>query len=195
MTFECVVCGDRLRVTGSPPFPLPASHTSASREEHKATWLLPALLHPAESSSSPRPSWDQTFLAHARETARRSTCLRKQVGAVLTVSNRIVAAGYAGAARGRPHCIDPGVGCLTGPDGTGCVRTVHAEINAVLNAALNGVSTDGATLYCTLSPCMSCLLMLCNAGIERIVYSERYRIFDEVEKETIAMGIQLEQLA
>jgi dCMP deaminase len=121
-----------------------------------------------------RPSWDEYFLRIAAVVATRSTCNRKQVGCVLVRDKVVLSTGYGGSIRGQPHCTD--VGCITGPDGTGCVRTVHAETNAVAQAAQNGVSTRGATAYVTLSPCANCFKLLANAGIVRIVYSEQYRV-------------------
>ena len=124
--------------------------------------------------SNTRPSWDIYFLRIAREISTRSTCNRKHVGAVLVRDNQILSTGYVGSIKGQPHCVD--VGCDIDPLTNGCRRTVHAECNAVLQAARHGVSTDGATLYSTLSPCSACFKMLANAGISKIVYCEEYRI-------------------
>lgn len=121
-----------------------------------------------------RPSWDEYFLRIAAVVASRSTCCRKQVGALLVKDNQILSTGYAGSIAGQPHCID--VGCEIEPGGVKCVRTVHAECNAILQAAMHGVSTQGATLYSTLSPCVDCFKMLANAGVIRIVYDEEYRL-------------------
>lgn len=202
MKLACSSCGGAINVAqpapGGPPVVLPSTCPGCGKDG--AVWLGPALtLHDPITTRSPerRPSWDESFMSHARIAAARSTCLRKQVGAVLVRDNLILSAGYAGAARGRPHCLE--AGCLTGRprlDGTtdGCKRTVHAEVNAVLNAARHGISTAGTVLYCTLSPCWACLLMLHNAGVVRVVYAERYRIFDEVEAEARAMGLRLHRL-
>jgi len=121
-----------------------------------------------------RFSWDEYFLRVAQVVSTRSTCNRKQVGCVLVRDKTILSTGYGGSIRGQPHCID--VGCLIGPDGTGCIRTVHGEVNAVAQAARNGTCIDNSTAYITLSPCLNCFKMMTNAGIVRIVFSEAYRI-------------------
>lgn len=136
-----------------------------------------------------RPSWDEYFLRIAALVATRSTCNRKQVGVVLVRDNYVLSTGYGGSIAGQPHCID--VGCLIGHDGTGCIRTVHAECNAILQAARHGVSTQGATCYSTLSPCSACFKMLANAGIVRIVYAEEYRLPPDKELAK-ACGISME---
>ena len=121
-----------------------------------------------------RPTWDEYFLHIAAVVAVRSTCNRKQVGCVLVGDKVVLSTGYGGSIVGQPHCTD--VGCDIDPVTGGCVRTVHAEMNAVAQAARNGVSTLGATAYVTLSPCHHCFKLLANAGIKRIVYSEQYRV-------------------
>ena len=120
--------------------------------------------------SRQRPSWDAYFLQVARTVSERSTCLRRSVGAVLVRDRRILTTGYNGAPEGLPHCTD--VGCLI-VDGH-CVRTLHAEQNALLQAAAHGVSTEGATIYVTSEPCLQCTKMLLNARVRRIVYLEPY---------------------
>jgi dCMP deaminase len=136
-----------------------------------------------------RPDWDAYFVEMAVHAATRSSCCRKQVGAVLVRNHRVLSTGYAGSVRGQPHCLD--VGCDIGPDG-GCQRTVHAEMNAVAQAAANGVSTEGATCYCTLLPCYVCFKLLANAGVVRIVYREPYRITRTIE-EAARCGIECVQ--
>jgi dCMP deaminase len=121
-----------------------------------------------------RPDWNTYFLKMASVVATRSTCERKQVGCVLVRDNRILTTGYGGSIVGQPHCTD--VGCEIDPLTGGCTRTVHAEMNALAQAARNGVSTEGATAYCTLSPCYWCFKTLVNAGIKTIIYSEQYRL-------------------
>jgi dCMP deaminase len=103
----------------------------------------------------------------ARDVATRSTCLRRHVGAVVVRDRRILSTGYNGSPPGQPHCTE--VGCLL-EDGK-CIRTLHAEQNALIQAALHGVSTAGATLYCTCRPCHVCARMIVGAGIERLVFS------------------------
>jgi dCMP deaminase len=109
-------------------------------------------------------------MAIAGAVAERSTCLRRAVGALLVRDRRILVTGFNGAVRGQPHCLD--VGCDM--QGGHCVRAVHAEVNAVIQAALHGVSTTGSTLYCTSSPCHGCTKVLLNAGVVEVVYSAPY---------------------
>ena len=125
-----------------------------------------------------RPSWDQYFMEIAHLVAKRSTCLRRQVGAVLVRNKHILSTGYNGAPSGLAHCLD--VGCLreklgipSGQQQEIC-RGIHAEQNAIIQAALHGVSTEGATLYCTNQPCAQCAKMLINAGVRQIVYEGDY---------------------
>lgn len=106
-------------------------------------------------------------------TSSRGTCTRASVGCVIAKDGRIISTGYVGAPSGLPHCT--AVGCEPGPDG-GCIRTVHAEANAIAFGARHGISTDGADLYCTHSPCASCAKLIINAGIVRVVYEHEYRI-------------------
>ena len=122
-----------------------------------------------------RPSWDEYFMMIARDVATRATCPRRSVGAVVVFERRILTTGYNGAPRGLEHCRDQykewPEGCLQGGH---CIRTVHAEQNAILQAALNGVSTRGATIYVTCQPCNACAKMLINAGIVRVVFDGDY---------------------
>jgi dCMP deaminase len=125
-----------------------------------------------------RPSWDEYFLQLAVQAATRSTCLRRQVGAVLVRDKRVLATGYNGAPRGITHCLD--VGCLreemqvaSGERHELC-RAIHAEQNAVIQAAVHGVAIEGATLYCTHHPCVLCAKILINCGVREIHYLEGY---------------------
>ncbi|CFX02831.1 dCMP deaminase [Syntrophomonas zehnderi OL-4] len=121
-----------------------------------------------------RPGWDDYFLKLADLVASRSTCLRRQVGAVLVRNERIIATGYNGAPRGLSHCLE--IGCLRDelqiPSGHRyeLCRGVHAEQNAIINAALYGVSTQDSVLYCTNQPCIICARMIINAGIAKLVH-------------------------
>jgi len=117
-----------------------------------------------------RPTWDRYFLNIAREVATRSTCPRRAVGAVLVRDRQILSTGYNGAPRNLPHCTE--VGCLM-VDGH-CVRASHAEMNAIAQAALHGVSIKGATLYTTDKPCLICSKLLINSGVTKIVYTSEY---------------------
>lgn len=143
-----------------------------------------------------RPSWDEYFMEIAYLVAKRSTCLRRQVGAVLVRSKHILSTGYNGAPRGVPHCLDVGctrekLGIPSGQQQEHC-RGIHAEQNAIIQAALHGVSTEGATLYCTNQPCTLCAKMLINAGIKRIVYEGEYP--DDLARELLAeAGLPVER--
>jgi len=125
-----------------------------------------------------RPSWNQYFSSITRMVATRSTCLRRHVGAILVKEKRILSTGYNGAPAGLKHCIE--VGCLREeagiPSGTRheLCRALHAEQNAIVQAAYHGISIAGSTLYCTNKPCVICSKMLINAGIQRIFYDEGY---------------------
>ena len=129
-------------------------------------------------SAARRPSWDEYFLQLARQAATRSTCLRREVGAVLVRDRRVLATGYNGAPRGVAHCLD--VGCLRDqlaiPSGERAelCRAIHAEQNAIIQAAVHGVAIEGATLYTTLQPCVLCAKMLINCGVREIHYVEGY---------------------
>jgi dCMP deaminase len=122
-------------------------------------------------SNRRRVDWDEYFMAIAREVATRSTCDRKHVGAVVVREKMILATGYNGSLRGAEHCDDVGHLMVDGH----CVRTVHAEANAIVQAARNGVRSDGAGIYVTASPCFGCFKLIANAGIRRIVFGEFYR--------------------
>jgi dCMP deaminase len=121
--------------------------------------------------SSPRLSWDQYFMNIAREVATRSTCSRKHVGAVIVRDKVILSTGYNGSIRGMPHCDEAGHMMEDGH----CVRTIHAEANAVIQAATNGTRIEGASIYVTASPCWGCFKMIANAGLARVVFGEFYR--------------------
>lgn len=125
-----------------------------------------------------RPSWDEYFMDITRRVAMRSTCLRRAVGAILVHDKRIIASGYNGGPSGLAHCLD--IGCLreklgipSGQQHELC-RGIHAEQNAIIQAARYGVSIEGSVLYCTTQPCTQCTKMLINAGITEIVYAEGY---------------------
>ncbi len=136
-------------------------------------------------SSLDRPALDEYFMEIAKVVARRSTCLRQKVGAVIVKDKRILATGYNGAPSGLPHCDE--VGCLREklkiPSGERqeLCRGVHAEQNAIIQAAKFGISVDGATLYSTHCPCIVCAKIIINAGIKRVVYGRRYADRDGLE--------------
>jgi dCMP deaminase len=136
--------------------------------------------------SDTRASWDEYFMNIARAVATRSTCSRKHVGAVIVRDKVILSTGYNGSLRGLPHCDEVGHMLEDGH----CVRTIHAEANAVIQAATHGVRIEGAGIYVTASPCWSCFKMIANAGLTRIVYGEFYRderIFEVARQLSIAL--------
>jgi len=114
--------------------------------------------------------WDKYFLDIAKVVSTRGTCPRLKVGSVIVRDRNILCTGYNGSIRGLSHCIDEG--CLIVENH--CTRTIHAETNAILQAAKNGVDISGATVYCTHSPCINCLKYLLNAGIREIVWDQLY---------------------
>ena len=118
-----------------------------------------------------RPSCDENFMKVARVISERATCKRRRVGAVLARGVHIVSTGYNGAPRGLEHCFKVGCDLVSGH----CVRAVHAEANALIQAGVAGSGTEGTTLYTTTSPCQRCMGLIINAGIERVVYAEAYK--------------------
>ncbi len=148
--------------------------------------------------SSERISWDEYFMQMAELTARRSTCLRRSVGAVIVKERHVIATGYNGAPRGIKHCDERG-GCLrqkmnvpSGQRHELCMA-LHAEQNAIIQAATLGQSIEGGTIYVTHQPCIICAKMIINAGLSRIIVRQGYP--DEMAREILAeAGIQVEIL-
>lgn len=145
-----------------------------------------------------RPSWDEYFMSIAHLIKKRSTCLRRSVGAVLVKNRHILSTGYNGAPKGLPHCAE--VGCLRQqlnvPSGQRheICRGVHAEQNAIIQAAVFGVSTKGATLYVTDFPCSICAKMIINAEIKEIVYDAEYE--DPISRELLEQaGIKIRKFS
>ncbi len=138
-----------------------------------------------------RASWDEYFMSIAQVVATRSTCHRKLVGSVIVRNRTILCTGYNGSIRGMPHCSDVGHMMEDGH----CVATIHAENNAIIQAARNGVVIEGGTTYVTASPCWNCFKQLANAGIVRICFGEFYRderIFEiakKLEIELVHIGL------
>ena len=118
-----------------------------------------------------RVSWENYFMNIAAEVATRSTCDRKHVGAVIVREKTILSTGYNGSIKGLPHCDEAGHEIVDGH----CVRTTHAEANAIVQAAKNGVEINLSEIYVTASPCYSCFKLIANAGIKTIYYKELYR--------------------
>lgn len=137
-----------------------------------------------------RIDWDQYFMIQAALLASRSTCNRLSVGAVLVRDKRIIAGGYNGSVSGDEHCID--AGCYL-QDGH-CVRTIHAEMNAILQCAKFGISMDGASLYVTDFPCLQCTKSLLQAGIKEINYIRNYHNDDYAMKLIKLKNIHLHQI-
>lgn len=135
-----------------------------------------------------RPSWDQYFMDITHLVATRSTCMRRQVGAILVKDRNILATGYNGVPSGISHCES--TGCLRDrmnvPSGERheLCRGLHAEQNAIIQAARHGTNIDGSILYCTTMPCIICTKMLINAGITKVVYGEGYA--DDLAREMIS---------
>ena len=123
-----------------------------------------------------RPTLDQYFTEIATVVAKRSTCLRNQVGAVFVKNKRILSTGYNGAPAGLDHCDKVGCARENVESGTHheLCRAVHAEQNAIIQAALHGISIEGSTLYCTHQPCILCAKMMINAQVKRVVYARSY---------------------
>jgi dCMP deaminase len=136
---------------------------------------------------SDRADWDRYFMNIAQVVSSRATCDRRFVGAVIVRDRTILSTGYNGSIRGMPHCSEVGHDMENGH----CVATIHAEMNAILQAAKNGVRIDGASIYITASPCWTCFKALANAGIRRICYGQFYR--DERSFQ-VALRIGIEML-
>ena len=142
-----------------------------------------------------RPSWDKYFIEITRLVATRSTCLRRGVGALLVKNRNILTTGYNGAPSGIKHCDKSG--CIRQQTNTPSgerhelCRGLHAEQNAIIQAAKHGVNIDGATLYCTTMPCVICAKMLINSGVRRVVFDESYS--DELARAMfIESGVEIE---
>jgi dCMP deaminase len=135
-----------------------------------------------------RPSWDEYFMTIARQVSERSTCTRRHCGAVIVKDRRMLATGYNGTPKGLRHCEE--VGCLREQRGIASganhelCRGIHAEQNAIIQAALHGVAMEGSIIYTTHQPCVQCAKMLINAGVEEIVYAESYP--DPLSEEMLA---------
>ncbi|MFO7819553.1 MAG: cytidine/deoxycytidylate deaminase family protein [Halanaerobacter sp.] len=150
-----------------------------------------------EPTGEGRPSWEQYFMELTHVVAKRSTCLRRKVGAIIVQDKRVLTTGYNGAPSGLPHCSE--TGCLREkknvPSGERheLCRGLHAEQNAIIQAAQHGTSIEGAVLYCTHQPCILCTKMIINAGIERIVFKGAYP--DQLAQKMLEeAAIELEQI-
>lgn len=146
-----------------------------------------------------RPSWDEYFMEIASTVAKRATCDRGRSGCVIVKNRQILVTGYVGSPRGLPHCDE--VGHLfkktIHEDGTvtnHCVRTVHAEQNAITQAARLGIALEGDTLYCRMTPCRTCAMLIINCGIERVVCEYKYHAGTESEAMFQEAGVELQYL-
>lgn len=144
-----------------------------------------------------RPTWDEYFMEVANAIAKRATCSRGRSGCVIARDCTLLVTGYVGSPKGFPHCDDVGhqMKKMLHEDGTvteHCVRTVHAEQNAIAQAARLGVSIEGATLYCRMTPCRVCAMLIINCGIRRVVCERRYHAGGESEEMFRQAGVQLE---
>lgn len=143
-----------------------------------------------------RPSWDEYYSELARVMGTRSTCDRGRIGAVIVKDKRLLTGGYAGSPPGMPHCDEVGhlMKKTTHEDGSEsmhCLRTVHSEMNAILQAARFGIPIDGATMYCKFTPCRTCAMSIMSAGIVRVVCLTRYHAGRESEDMFAQAGVAL----
>ena len=160
-----------------------------TRESLAREAMLKKMLEEEARSKDPRPSWTDYFMQIAKDVATRSNCCRRKVGAVIVKDNHIVSTGYNGTPYHTTNCFDGGCPRCSGNHKTGehldeCL-CVHAEQNAICQAARLGNAIDGAWVYVTCSPCLTCLKLLINSGIQRVIYGELYREYNEQEKNLI----------
>ena len=146
-----------------------------------------------------RPTWDEYFMEVANAIAKRATCSRGRSGCVIARSRTLLVTGYVGSPKGFPHCDEVGhqMKKMLHEDGSiteHCVRTVHAEQNAIAQAARLGVSIDGSTLYCRMTPCRVCAMLIINCGIIRVVCERRYHDGAEPEEMFRQAGVHLEYI-
>ncbi len=144
-----------------------------------------------------RPSWDEYFLEMIETVAKRASCDRGRSGCVIVRENRILTSGYVGSPPGLDHCDDVGHLMKKVIDDDGqtrdhCMRTIHAEQNAICQAARHGISLAGATLYCKMEPCRVCAMMIISVGITRVVALRRYHAAQESREMFERAGIQLD---
>ena len=152
-----------------------------------------------EAEHQVRPSWDEYFIGITHAVAARATCDRGKSGAVLVKNKFILSTGYVGAPMGLEHCDEAGHLMKTVSDEDGhakqhCVRTTHAEQNAIVQAARHGVSIEGATIYCKMEPCLDCAKMIINAGIKRVVAERRYHAAALTREYFSKAGVKLDVL-
>ena len=144
-----------------------------------------------------RPSWDEYFLELIESISKRATCNRGRSGCVIVKDRQILATGYVGSAKGLPHCDDVGhlMKKVLNEDGSvseHCVRTIHAEQNAICQAAKFGISLNGATIYVNMTPCRVCTMLIINCGIKRVVCARKYKLSKESEELFKQAGVEIE---
>ncbi|MBU1198550.1 MAG: cytidine/deoxycytidylate deaminase family protein [Nanoarchaeota archaeon] len=144
-----------------------------------------------------RPTWDEYFMEVSRTIAKRATCDRGRSGCVIAKNKQLLVTGYVGSPIGMPHCDDVGhlmKKVIHDDDSISqhCVRTVHAEQNAICQAAKLGVPIEGATLYCKMTPCRVCAMLIINSGIKRVVCEKKYHKAEETEKMFLKAGTELD---
>jgi dCMP deaminase len=150
-----------------------------------------------ESNEYVRPSWDEYFMELANTAAKRATCDRGRSGCVIVRDKQVLVTGYVGSPMGLPHCDEVGhlMKKIVHDNGSvtqHCVRTVHAEQNAICQAAKRGIELNQGTLYCRMTPCRTCAMLIINCGIERVVCEKRYHAGGESEAMFREAGVQLE---
>lgn len=150
-----------------------------------------------DNNQHTRPTWDDYFMELAHSVSKRATCDRGRSGCVIVRDKQILVTGYVGSPRGLPHCDDVGhfFKKVIHEDGSvtqHCVRTVHAEQNAITQAARRGIGLDKATLYCRMTPCRTCAMLIINCGIERVVCQNKYHAGIESEQLFNDAGVQLD---
>ena len=156
----------------------------------------PVALAIGSQTTAPRPGWDEYFLGIINEIAKRATCDRGKAGCVIVRDKRILSTGYVGSPSGQPHCDESGhmMRDVIAPDGSmskHCIRTIHAEQNAICQSARFGIPLDGATLYCKMEPCFTCAKMIVNCGVKRVVCSGRYHAASQSRELFKKAGVQL----
>ncbi|MFT4297782.1 MAG: deoxycytidylate deaminase [Candidatus Woesearchaeota archaeon] len=144
-----------------------------------------------------RPSWDQYFLDLVKEIGKRATCNRGKSGAIIVRDKRILCTGYVGSPPGLPHCDEAGhlMKKVVDEDGTirqHCMRTIHAEQNAIIQAAKYGININDSTMYCNMEPCRICAMLMISVGIKRVVCRKRYHAAQETREMFEKAGVELE---
>lgn len=140
--------------------------------------------------SSSRPTWDEYFIDVVAALSQRATCNRGRSASIFVRNNDIIASGYVGSPPGAPHCDD--VGHLYSSDGKHCVRTLHAEQNAVIRAARNGISLMNSVVYCTMEPCYNCAMTIVSLNVQRVVACHPYHAANLSRELLMSSGVKLD---